>query len=105
MVEIYGIKYPITTSEDPVYVEMLAEEIDRSVRELLRGGGTLSVTQAMVLLNLNYLDASLKADETADRLREQVAEYLEESAKVGMELSEARAEIDRLKRELQDAKK
>lgn len=100
-VEIYGARYPITTNEDPTYVSKLAEEIDSNIRTLLGPGSGISLHEATILLCMNYLDGSIKAEQGADRLREQVAEYLEESAKANMELAEARAEIERLSRELE----
>jgi len=97
-IEIYGTKYSITTSEASEYVEQLASEIDTALFDLMRRGG-ISLNQALLLLGLQYLDAQKKSEESADHLRSQVAEYLDDAAKARMELAEALQKIDRLERE------
>lgn len=99
-IEILGNKYPITTPEEPRYVKELADEIDQTLRTILSSNRSISTNQALVLLCLNYLDTSKKSEVGADHLRGQVAEYLEETAKVNLELSQAQAEIQRLEREI-----
>lgn len=94
-IQINGIKYPITTLEETDYVEGLAREMDKSVRQLM-GGSQASVTEALVLLSLSYLDAYKKSETTSDNLRSQIAEYLEEAARARSEAVEARRELTRL---------
>ena len=91
-IQISGNKYPITTVEEPAYVEALGREMDQMVRQIM-GGTPASVTEALVLLCLHYLDASKKAESTADNLRSQIAEYLEEASKARTEAIAARREL------------
>lgn len=98
IVEICGGKYPIKSSEAPAYVQELGRELDRSVRELMRENKSLSLNEALVLAALSYLDAYHKSEKTADHLRGQVTEYLEDAAKARLEASEAGREITRLER-------
>ena len=98
-IQINGTKYPITTGEDPAYVEVLAREMDKAVRQLMQGG-SLTVTEALVLLGLSYADAHAKAEETSDHLRGQIAGYLEDAAKARQETADARREIARLEKKL-----
>lgn len=98
-IEIFGSEYPITTPEDPAYVEKLGEEIDDAVRTLMTESGTASLPEALVLLTLNYLDLYKKSEKNADNLREQLTDYLDEASQARMELAEARAEIERLGRD------
>lgn len=98
-IQIGGVKYPITTAEDPAYVEELAKEMDKLARQLM-GNSRMSINEALVLMALSYLDAHKKSERSADHLRGQIAEYLEEAAKARMEAGEARKELTRLENKL-----
>ena len=100
IVEIYGGKYPIKTVEEPDYVSELARELDKATRELMKNGSSASLNEALVLLALSYLDAYKKSEQSADHLRGQIAEYLEDAAKSRAEVGEARKEIARLEGQL-----
>jgi len=91
-VMIYGIRYAITSTEDPAYVYTLAGEIDRLVTEMMHAGG-MSVNQALVLAALSYLDASKKSEATVDNLRNHISDYADDAAKARMELAEARKSL------------
>lgn len=97
-VQIHGMKYPITTLEDPSYVAGLAHKLDEDLRELMRGPGSVSLNQALILIAMNYIDAAEKAEKNTDNLRAQVAEYLEDAAKARLEASEARRELAKLEK-------
>jgi cell division protein ZapA len=93
-------KYPITTQEEPAYVEELGSQIDKQVKHLM--DNRMSLSEALVLVSLNYLDMYQKSEEGADHLRSQISEYLEEAAKARSEAAEARREIARLEARLQN---
>lgn len=98
---VYGTRYPISTREDPQYVLDLGHELDKAVKALMSSESSMSLVEALVLLSMNYLDSSNKANANSDHLREQVADYLEEASKARLELAEARAELETLKRDYQ----
>ena len=64
----------------------------------------LSMTQAAILAALDYADKAAKESEAADNLRGQIKEYLEDSARYKMEAEVARRDVERLQRELKNAK-
>jgi len=90
-----GVRYPLRTVEDPAYVTSLANEMDDTLRKLM-GETSLSLTEALILLGLEYLDANKKADGTLDNMRRQVADYMEAVKRAEQELSEAKEKIKRL---------
>lgn len=102
-IQVRGMKYPITTSEDPAYVVGLAHKLDEAVRELTQGPNGISINEALVLISMSYLDAAEKAEKTADTLRTQISEYLEDAAKSRLDASEARRELQKLERKLGSA--
>ncbi len=98
---ICGNDYYITTDEDPQYVQALGVELDEALSKVVQSSSRLSMTQAAILVALEYADSAKKANETADNLRSQIKEYLEDSARYKMEAEVARRDVDRLNRELQ----
>ncbi len=98
-IHIFGSAYTIVTEDDPAYVEDLAEMIDSEMRAASQSAPTLSTTQCAVLVALDQADACKKATASADNLRAQIKDYLEDSARARMEVDVARREIERLSKE------
>lgn len=98
--KICGNSYTILTEDDPAYVEELGELIDKEMREISTESPSLSMTQCAVLAALDRADACRKATASADNLRAQIKDYLEDSARARMEVDVARREIERLNREM-----
>jgi len=95
-VVVDGEDYTILSEEDESYVLRVAAQVDADIRTI-RDGAHLSLTHAAVLAALNLADKTQKAADSADHLRGQVREYLEETQKLKSELAEARREISRLR--------
>lgn len=93
--------YYIFSEDDPNYVEELGNELDDKLSKLVHENSRLSITQAAILTSLEYADSARKAVDSADNLRSQIKEYLEDSARYKMEAEVARRDIERLNRELQ----
>ncbi len=98
--KICGSSYSILTEDDPDYVEELGEIIDKEMRTTSQEAPSLSLTQCAVLVALDQADACKKATASADNLRAQIKDYLEDSARARMEVDVARREIERLNREI-----
>ncbi len=99
---ICGTDYSITTEDDPKYVMALGDELDAYLTKTLRENNRISVTQAAILAALEYADMYKKAEISADNLRSQIKEYLEDSARSKMDAEIAKREVERLTRELQN---
>ncbi len=95
-VTIADQKYTLLAAESQEYMDQVAALVDGQLRETLRGGGKLSLMEAAVLTAMNLADDFLKEQESANNLRRQIKETLEESAKLKLELSEAKREIFKL---------
>jgi len=104
VIHIAGSEYTILTEEDPAYVEALAETLDKDITEIVGANRRLSMTQAAILAALDYADKAAKESEAADNLRGQIKEYLEDSARYKMEAEVARRDVERLQKELKNAK-
>lgn len=104
-IHIGGSEYTILTDEDPAYVEALAETLDKDITAIVAANRRLSMTQAAILVALDYADKAAKESESADNLRGQIKEYLEDSARYKMEAEVARRDVERLQKELKDTKR
>ncbi len=102
---IAGTDYVICTEDDAKYVMALGDELDATITKTMRENSRVSVTQAAILAALDYADMYRKAEVSADNLRSQIKEYLEDSARSKMDAEIAKREVERLTRELQNAQK
>lgn len=98
---ICGSDYFIFTDDDVKYVTELGNRLDERLSKLVHESSRISITQAAILVALEYADTAKKAVDSADNLRSQIKEYLEDSARYKMEAEVARRDIERLSRELQ----
>lgn len=98
-VSIAGVEYALTTEESPEYTALLASEVDRQLKEIRAAGPFISTDQAAVLAALQYADSAKKAEQSADNLRAQIKDYLEDASQAKSERDFYRRELDRLKAE------
>lgn len=95
-VTIADQKYTFSASEEQEYMEQVAAHVDALIRETMRGSRNLSLMESAVLTAVNLADDFFKEQESANNLRRQIKETLEESARLKLELSEAKREIFKL---------
>ena len=89
-------QFTLLTDDEGVDTQKVAEYVDSKLTELL-SGGKLSLADACVLTAMNVTQELFHEQESSDNLRRQLKEYLEESTKLKLELSEAKREIFALK--------
>ena len=94
-VSIAGQEYTMIAEEGEDYVRRCAAMVDKQVREVM-DGVHLGRSDAAVLTAMNLADQFLKEQEASENLRRQIKEGLDESAKLKVELSEAKREIFKL---------
>lgn len=98
---VCGTEYSILTDDSAEYAAALGDELDEKISKTVKENFSISVTQAAVLAALEYCDLYKKAEKSADNLRGQIKDYLEDSARARMEVEVARREVERLSREVQ----
>lgn len=91
-VSICGEDYTLVAEENTAYMEQVAGLVDRKMNEVITGA-KVGRNDAAVLAAVNLADDLLKSEQTAENLRRQVKEYLDEA-------TQARNEISELKRQL-----
>jgi len=97
VITLGGVRYPLRTVEDPAYVEELAGEMDDKLRKVM-GDGNLSLSEALVVMCMEYFDAHKKAERNLDNMRLQVADYMEAVKLSDARLARAKEENDKLKK-------
>ena len=97
-ITIGGVEYSIITDDEVSYVQSLAKEVDAVLSRIIKDNPRLSSTQAAVLAVLSFADECKKASADADRLREQIKDYLDDA-------SNAKSKADWARHELETAKK
>ena len=94
-VTIAGQQLTLVGAEDESYVYRVAAHVDEQVRQVA-DAGRMSVVDSTLLAAVNITDQYFKEQETCENLRRQIKDVLEESAKLKMELSDAKREIFKL---------
>ena len=97
---VCGTDYYLTSEDEEGYMRSIGDEVDLKMSSLL-SNPRVSTTMAAVLCSLSYADECRKAIKSADNLRTQIKEYLEDSQRARLEADEAKREVERLRRELQ----
>ena len=103
-IEVCGAKYNISSSEPEEYVKELGVQLNAQITEMIAQNNSLSVTDALMLCLLSYMDQYRKAEENTDHMRSQLTGYLEDAAKYRIEADEAKREIERLRQQLEQVK-
>ena len=98
IIEVYGTRYSIKSTEDPKYVQILAQEVNDMLTDMMQQKG-LSLNQALILMNLHYLDSLKKSEQSADHMRVQISEYLKDAATARAELADVQRQLSRLEQQ------
>ena len=99
---ICGSSYVISTNESEDYMQNLAERLNLDMNELMSSSNSVSITTAAIMTALNYRDELEKASGSADNMRRQIKDYLEDAASAKMAAEEARRENVSLKRRIDE---
>ena len=96
IVEIAHQNYTLLVEEDEEHVRRVAALVDEEISKISEAGG-VSDTQSAVLCALNLAERLLQAEQTAEHLRTQLKDYLDDVQKARAEAAEARRELSRMK--------
>ena len=90
---ICGSSYVVSTTENESYMQNLAERLNLDMNELMASSKSVSITTAAVMTALNYRDELEKASGSADNMRRQIKDYMEDAASAKMAAEELRREV------------
>ena len=95
-VTIAAKEYTLLTEGEASFTERVAAHVDQQLSQLM-ASGKLSLGDAAILAAMNITEEYFQEVETAENLRRQLKEYLDESTKLKLELSEAKRELFKAK--------
>lgn len=98
---ICGCECVISSEDSEGYMRSVGDEVQKTIGAILDRNERISITMAAITAALSYCDNARKATDTAENLRTQIKDYLEDSSHARLEAEESRREIERLKREIQ----
>lgn len=99
---ICGSSYVVATTESESYMQNLADRLNLDMNELMASSNSVSITTAAVMTALNYRDELEKASGSADNMRRQIKDYLEDAASAKMAAEELRRQNASMKRRIDD---
>lgn len=100
-ITINNREYTLMSEDTKEHMETVAEYIDKKISEIIiASGGKLTLQDVSILAAINVADDYFKSDETANNLRGQIKQYIDDASSAEFENNRLRAEISRLKAEL-----
>lgn len=97
-VTIGGQSYTLVATEDGAYIKDVAAYVNRELDDVMENG-KLSLSNAAVLTAMNIADKYFKERGISDNLRRQLKDYLDETARVKLELAESKRQIFKMQNE------
>jgi len=94
-VSVAGSSFRVVSDDSPEYMASLSKEVDLKIDALLKNS-TLSVTQAAVVIALEYADSLRKSDSSTDAIKTQLKESLKDVANAKKEADFYKRELERL---------
>lgn len=98
---ICGCECALCSDDSENYIRSIGDEVQKAIDDIMAKNERVSVTLAAIYTALSYCDESHKAASSADNLRAQIKNYLEDSSHARMDSEESRRELERMKRENQ----
>ena len=98
---ICGVSCALVSEDSEEYMLSVGREVEDAIEAVTRQNERASLTLAAMIAALNFCDSSHKALASADNLRSQIKDYLEDSSRARLEADEARREIEKMKKEIQ----
>ncbi len=99
---INGAEYTLVTEEPAEYVQRVAVRVDRVLSEIAQSDKKLSTAMLAMLTSINLADELIRLEDSADNLRDKVAEYSKNEIHLSTLVSEKTVRIDELEKKVQE---
>lgn len=98
IISIAGSELVVMTEESREYTTMLANTVDKKIRDLLASSSKVTTPMACILACLDLCDENEKAKAAATRMRDEIKNYYELNAELEDKVAELEREIEMLRR-------
>ncbi len=99
---INDAEYTLVTKEPAEYVQRVAVRVDKVMSEIARENKRLSTAMLSMLTSINLADGLVKAEDTANELRKEIAEFSKKEIQMTTQISEKSARISELEKTVQE---
>lgn len=98
---VAGQKYNLVTTDSEKYVTDIASKVETRINSLLTQT-SMSKEKCAVMAALDFCDDESKAREALAQVKEQIKDYIEDSAKLRAEIDALKAQVEKLEGEKQE---
>ena len=98
---VAGQKYNLVTTDSEKYVTDIASKVETRINSLL-SQTSMSKEKCAVMAALDFCDDEAKAREALAQVKEQIKDYIEDSAKLRAEIDELKAQVEKLEAKNQE---
>ena len=98
---VSGHKLTLITEESEKYVTDIASKVETAINSLF-AGSNMSKEKCAVMAALDFCDDEFKSRMTLNEVKEQVKDYIEDTAKLKAEIEALKAENEKLKGEKEE---
>ena len=102
IISIAGSEMVVMTEESREYTTMLANTVDKKIRELLASSSKVTTPMACILTCLDLCDETEKGKAAASRMREEIKNYYERNAELESKVADLEATVAALRKRLED---
>lgn len=88
----------VASEDSEEYIRETGEQVDEHVRNIMKSAPSMSTTLAAMFAALDFCDEATKQKQSADNLRRQIKECLDDAARL-------REELDKIKKSEEDAQR
>ena len=95
-ITISNQKYTVVSNETPDEIKALADSVDKKVSSII-SSSRVSLTEALVLTALDLANEMKEHEKTVEKMRSDMAGYLEDVEKAVIERDKLKRELDKIK--------
>lgn len=87
-----GKRFTIVTDESEAYMKKLVERVDTRLKSIISSNPKLDKDSAAILASLDYCDEEYKLRQKLEDVKEQIKDYIEDTARLHKEIARLKAE-------------
>lgn len=87
-----GKRFTIVTDESEAYMKKLVERVDTRLKSIISSNPKLDKDSAAILASLDYCDEEYKLRQKLEDVKEQIKDYIEDTARLHKEIARLKAQ-------------
>ena len=103
--KICGTEFIVTSEDSEEYMQRTAEIVEKRMVMMTNSSSGMSVAKAAMFTALEFCDEAQKAAQSAENMRTQIQNYLEEAAHAKSEAAELRRREQSLTHEIEELRR